>query len=312
MTKIEWATHTENHQSGCTKASPACKHCYAELMSWRQENMARARGDVASRYIGVTDQDTRQWTGRFGFDREVLTAWFKALRGARTPRRVFAGSMTDLFHDDAPAEALVALAEEIAYADADATRQDGSLLGLRGRRAVYAKKWPHVIMLLTKRPWNLLKWQRRHFPSGLPSWVWVGTTAEDQEWANKRVPELLAVRVQEGGVRFLSMEPLLGPVDLCRISTFSDGHPARLDALAGIVVRPFGVLPSEHGAIGWVIAGGESGNGARASDVAWFRDLRDQCVRAGVPFFMKQMDAAGGGDKRAIPDDLLVREVPYA
>jgi hypothetical protein len=121
--------------------------------------------------------------------------------------------------------------------------------------------------LLTKRPWNAYYWWNRQGESVLgrgaeawwPSNAWIGTTVENQEWADKRIKWLLRIPAD---VRFLSCEPLLGPIDLSAICPDD-----RLD---------------------WVIAGGESGPKARPSHPDWFRSLRDQCQSAGVPYFFKQ------------------------
>ena len=114
-----------------------------------------------------------------------------------------------------------------------------------------------ILITLTKRAERLLAWQREHFPDGLPTFVWPGVTAGCQEAVDERVPLLLQVRAH--GPRVLSAEPLTGPI----------------------------VLPVASG-LGWVIAGGESGRGARPMEARWARSLRDQCVSAGVPFFFKQ------------------------
>jgi hypothetical protein len=154
-------------------------------------------------------------------------------------------------------------------------------------------------LLLTKRPEEIM----RRVPAmwihgvGFPQNVWVGCTVEDQKRADERIPHLLDVPAR---VRFLSMEPLLGPVDLTRVDAFrSPPWPASLpgerktylDVLRGEGLRPsnLGVSIETHTTqISWVIAGGESGRRARPSHPDWFRALRDQCAAAGVPFLFKQ------------------------
>lgn len=145
-----------------------------------------------------------------------------------------------------------------------------------------------VIMLLTKRPDRMLAWQREHFPEGLPSWVWVGCTVEDQRRADERVPVLLLVKA---AVRFLSCEPLLGPVELfglgaryrCKeCGAAGEGDSQAFEFCAEETIEP-------DGGIAWVIAGGESGPKTRPSHPEWFRSLRDQCAKAGVPFLLKQI-----------------------
>jgi protein gp37 len=121
---------------------------------------------------------------------------------------------------------------------------------------------PHLDwLLLTKRPQNVIKMVPRAWLENWPPNVWVGTTVEDQRYAKKRLQYLLRI---PAAVRFVSCEPLLGPINLAP-------H-----------------LGHGEGMVNWVIAGGESGAGCRPSDPEWFRDLRDQCVAAGVPFFFKQ------------------------
>lgn len=137
----------------------------------------------------------------------------------------------------------------------------------------------HTFQILTKRPARALEtWSLREYLPPLPN-VWFGVSVEDQETADARIPILLEI---PAAVRFVSYEPALGPVDL-------DGCDADPDS-------PY---------IDWVIAGGESGPAARPADPQWFRDVRDDCRRAGVPFFMKQM-----ARREPIPDDLMVREYP--
>lgn len=126
-------------------------------------------------------------------------------------------------------------------------------------------------LLLTKRPHLAGKWVDRQGP--LPRNVWLGVTAETQAMADLRIPQLLAIDDPTPRVRFVSIEPMLGPVDLTASPDWFQGEPGWGQA------------------IGWVIAGGESGTSARPSHPAWFRALRDQCVAAGVPFFLKQWGA---------------------
>lgn len=278
-TNIEWATHTSNWLAGCTRVSPACTHCYAEVMSRRQIHMASARGDATSRYLGTVDLDSGRWTGMVNYNHRELSAFAMGLRTATKPRRVFVNSMSDTFHADAPPESLRDLAATLRSLDS-------SSLPCMRRAA------DHVVMLLTKRPERLLAWQREYFPEGLPSWVWVGATAEDQKRVDERAPVLLRVLVREGGVRFLSVEPLVGFVNLS-IGLFTQppvGVPDE-SADAGGLWRG----PRALGAAGlsWVIVGGESGTDARPMHPTWARTIRDQCIRAGVPFLFKQWGGWG-------------------
>ena len=168
----------------------------------------------------------------------------------REPRVVFVNSMSDLFHDDVPDE----------FIDAVFATMEAAEL--------------HTFQVLTKRPGRMASWTRRFRPAPLPN-VWLGTSVEDQRWANVRVPILLET---PAAIRFLSCEPLLGPVTLTRWLASGELH--------------------------WIIAGGESGQAHRPILPGWIRTLRDQCRATGVPFFFKQWGgrtAKAGGrilDKR--------------
>mgnify|MGYP003532743577 CR=1 FL=1 len=139
---------------------------------------------------------------------------------------------------------------------------------------------PNLIwQLLTKRPQNIEKMVWPKWDAGWPSNIWIGTTVESQDEAHKRLPHLVRVPAH---VRFISYEP----------------------ALSGVNFTPW--LADIH----WIIAGGESGPGARHFDAEWARSVRDQCARAGTAFFMKQM----GGVRKPfapIPDDLMIRQFPH-
>lgn len=261
-TNIEWTDHTVNFWWGCTKVSPACAHCYAE-------SVAKVFG---RRIFGAVPQ----WgAGKPRAERleaarkEALALDRKAEKDGKRPR-VFVNSMSDW---------LAYLLETIHLC-------------------------PHLdFQLLTKRPENWksrLTQVRRHWMQTtqgsvahkqalgmVASWllgqpppnVWIGTTVENQEWADKRIPALLEIPAK---VRFLSCEPLLGPVNLEGMEYFT----------AKLGKYPFN-LPPEHRssvliAIHWVIAGGESGGKARPSHPDWFRSMRDQCAAACVAYFFKQ------------------------
>jgi protein gp37 len=151
-------------------------------------------------------------------------------------------------------------------------------------------------LLLTKRIGNVMpmisETAQRRFDlecieaPRLPDNVWIGATVVNQAEADRDIPKLLSVPAR---VRFLSMEPLLGPVALTRLA---HGDESDLDALRGQVVytsQHFAVPPEVLGkAISWVIVGGESGHGARPMQSAWAQSLRDQCEAARVPFLFKQ------------------------
>ncbi len=263
-TTIEWATHTANWLAGCTKASPACKNCYAVTMTRRLATMPNA--PARYREGGVVNGDN--WTGEVVYEPHALIQAFDELDRARKPRRAFVNSMSDTFHPKAPPLALRHLAVQVYQ------RRHGFSAG-------------HVMMLLTKRPERLLQWQREEFPEGLPPWLWVGTTVEDQERFDWRARALCQVRAS---VRFLSAEPLLGPINMrsylghARVPA-GEYTPDMPDRGPLDLQEPRAEVPSRFQ---WVIAGGESGRKARPSHPNWFRSLRDQCAGRGVPFLFKQ------------------------
>jgi protein gp37 len=222
--KIEWTHHTFNPWWGCTKVSPACKYCYAETWAKR---------------VGMALWGPRS-PRRFFSDahwREPLK-WNREAENEGERRRVFCASMADVFE---------------ARRELDEWRD--RLWGLIAETPML--DW----LLLTKRPERI----GRCVPWGddWPRNVWLGTTAENQRWADKRLPQLL--RHPQAAVLFISAEPLLGFLDM----------------------RPYLSAPGRRG-IDWVIAGGESGAKARPMNPEWARDLRDQCTAAGAKFHFKQ------------------------
>lgn len=253
-TTIEWATHTHNVLAGCSKSSPACQHCYAETMTARLAKMPQAPPRYHDRVI-----EGHRWTGRLSYDPDAMNGLAQLLTDPT--KRVFLNSMSDTFHPHAPITQLSDLSDIID------DRQ---------------RKPTGVLMLLTKHPDVMLEWQRERHPSGLPPWVWVGSTVEDQQRANERLDDLLNVQAH---VHYVSAEPLLGPLELDRWFDGFDGNTPNV--------------------IDWVIGGGESGPKARPTHPTWARDLRDQCVYAGVPFMWKQWGTWLPDDHAHIlPDDV--------
>ncbi|WP_255789380.1 DUF5131 family protein [Mycobacteroides abscessus] len=248
-TGIEWADATWNPVTGCDKVSPGCDHCYAETF--------------AERWRG-----TRGHYFETGFDVQLRPDKLDLPLRWTKPRRIFVNSMSDLFHDKVPDEYIARVFAVMALAP------------------------QHTFQLLTKRHGRmrtLLRdgefqqqvydaWGQLEMPKGRPSmedwpwsgWplpnVWLGVSAEDQKRADLRIPALLDT---PAAVRFVSAEPLLGPIDL-------HGDPIGKDSVFWI------------GHLDWVIVGGESGPGARPMHPDWARSMRDQCVAAGVPFLFKQ------------------------
>lgn len=269
--------------------SPACNHCYAETFSKRLgKDLWGKTSD--RRFFG-----DKHWNGPL--------RWNRAAEAAGVPARVFCASMADVFE-----------------ARPDLDEQRARLWRLIGETPWL--RW----QLLTKRPENVPamvpeEWLTR---ATWPWHVWVGTTVEDQQRADERIPHLLAV---PAAVRFLSCEPLLGPVDLsawmppgrarwrcsgCR--RFYAGEHRETCPGCGRV----GFWSGSHEGngrpngqpLGWVIAGGESGAGYRPLDLDHARVLRDQCAAAGVPFFFKQVGGftptAGGH----VLDGAVIQQMP--
>lgn len=266
--KIAWCDHTMNFWLGCQKVSPACDHCYAE--SW------------ANRF-----GQPELWTGQRRRTKPAnwrkLVAWNDCAAAYARRQRVFCSSLSDFFDNQVP----------------DEWRADAWDMIRKLRNLDF--------LVLTKRPQNIRKMLPLDWGEGWPH-VWLGTTVENQQEADRRIPHLLAVPT---AVRFLSCEPLLQLPELSAIDI--SGHEEVLPLGAGWLGR---LEPGEreHPRIDWVIVGGESGPGARSMNIDWARDLRKQCASAGVAFFMKQL--GGERDKRDrmedFPEDLRVREFPAA
>jgi protein gp37 len=222
---IEWTTATWNFLIGCQRVSAGCAHCYATRVCWRLQHNPNKQ--IAKAFESVTKKqpDGRiVWTGRVNVveDRLLLPLRWKK------PMRIFVNSLSDLFHEDV------------------------SLDVIRRALGVMAECRQHTFQILTKRSKRLLQLSPHlHFPGN----VWVGVSVEDHRVA-QRIRDLQQVPAT---VRFLSLEPLLGPLQR---------------------------LPLDG--IHWVIAGGESGPNARPVSIDWIRSIRDQCANKNVPFFFKQ------------------------
>jgi protein gp37 len=265
-TKIAWTDATLNTAYGCTKVSPACQNCYAIGAVSRLVDFGHR--DLAGAVVHSTDGSkiVTQWTGGIVLKSERMDQ----ARRWKKPRRVFVNSLSDTFHDGIPDSHLDALWTTMAACP------------------------QHTFQILTKRPERMLSYIHGHLARGttwregltgqpLPN-VWLGVTVEDQEQADRRIPLLLAT---PAAVRFVSMEPLLGPVSLDLLPGGPDGNAVR-NALDGTLFYTDADYDDDLPKLDWVIVGGESGPNARPMDPAWVRDLRDQCQAAGVPFFFKQ------------------------
>jgi protein gp37 len=268
-TKIEWTEETWNPITGCTKVSPGCTHCYAERMARRLAG--RYGYPEAPHQFDVTLHEDRL---------EQPFSW-------RKPTTGFVCSMGDLFHRDVPDEwidrvwatmllcpqhtfqVLTKRAERLPrYLSRIEHDPDFPNTSLRYARVLQAAR-----VIRAKRP-DLLRVPISD-PAICPGRnIWLGVTAEDQLRADERIPLLLQA---PAAIRFVSIEPMLGPVDLRQAHEMAYDH---------------GVPATRR--LSWVICGGETGPGARPVHPDWVRDLRDQCVAAGVPFFFKKWGGPQG------------------
>jgi protein gp37 len=283
--KIEWCHHTFNPWRGCTKVSSACDICYAEALSFRNPGTLGVWGKYGTRVIA----SEAMW-------KEPIK-WNKKATEAGEPHRVFCASLADVF------EGPETMPEESWEPVSAARERLGELID-----ETPDLDW----LLLTKRPQNVLKYGPlgyRWTMEGMPENVWLGTTVENQKYADERIPRLLKI---PAAVRFLSVEPMLGPIDLRHYialdetngsAEFLEENGWGYDQWSGGFTGPNhfrdSVYAPEPG-IHLVIAGGESGSRARPMHPDWPRSLRDQCVTADVPFFFKQWGEWYGGPSLGI------------
>jgi len=311
-TGIEWADDTFNPWQGCSKVSPACGNCYA------MDHVNRYGGDFLGKRVMTSD----------GYWKEPLK-WNKEAEKSGQMRRVFCASLSDVFEDyQGPIVNHKGQRLAVWPDGSRITIDQGDILphipgGPRSHWMTMSDaRWrlfnlidstPNLVwMLLTKRPENIQRmWPvaRTFIPEALKHGqrrqnVWLGTTVENQEQADKRIPELLKCS-EIAPVLFLSCEPLLGAVDLTRVEGNIGRGLHSFDVLNG---RNYhwddGGQWTPSDKIGWVICGGESGKNARPMNPQWALSMRDQCKAAGIPFHFKQwgeFDAQGNrvGKKQA-------------
>jgi protein gp37 len=282
-TGIEWTDATWNPVTGCDRVSPGCDHCYAMTLAPRLKAMGSAHYQ--------TDGDPRTSGPGFGLAMHP-DALDKPIRWRR-PRRIFVNSMSDLFHKDVTQEfiaqvfAVMALAAHHQFQVL--TKRPGRMRSLLRSEDFHEQVVEEVTTMIaagTKGPVEFMRTDAEHGNLWGPStWplanVWLGTSVEDQKWADVRVPLLLDT---PAAVRFLSMEPLLGPVDLARALDRWEPNGAEWDA------APAGRFYARQ-MLHWIIVGGESGDGARPMHPQWARDLRDQAEKAQIAFLFKQWGA---------------------
>jgi protein gp37 len=317
MTNIEWTDATWNPVVGCKKVAAGCTHCYAETMAKRLAKMGQKQ------YAAVVNETG--WNGKAVTVPEALDKPLHWRKG----RKIFVCSMSDLFHAAVPFEYVAAV------------------------YGVMAACPQHTFQVLTKRPSRMLeffKWLDDHkwrgyngrddrlerlslalygsglwkpldvpyvpydAPFPLPN-VWHGTSIANQKDADKNIPILLKV---PSAVRFVSAEPLVGPVDLEAVP-LPDAY-LTMNGITGVlqplsekdtVSDDFKYGQKRAFKLDWVIVGGESGPGARPCNVEWIRSIVEQCKAAGVACFVKQDSGPRAGMKGRIPDDLWLKESPH-
>lgn len=249
-TKIEWAEKSWNPISGCSPVSEGCQNCYAERMA-------------------------KRLAGRFGYPKDDpfrVTLHAERLNDPlkwKKPTKIFVCSMGDLFHP-------LVKDEWIRFI----------WWGM-----VHTKL--HQFLILTKRPIRMKEFLEKFYGQFFeriefmtPDNIWLGVSVENQKRADERIPILLQIPAK---VRFVSVEPMLGPVDLARIKL---SQHTTFDCLATYAYSNPNHVPYQGNRLDWVILGGETGPGARPMHPDWARSVRDQCQEAGVPFFFKNMGSA--------------------
>lgn len=279
-TKIEWTDATWNPVTGCSVVSPGCTNCYAmRLAGTRLKHHPSRAGLTVETKAGPV------WNGEVRLNEEWLN---QPLRWKR-PRRIFVCAHGDLFHEHVPDGWI----DRVFAVMALAPRHTFQVLTKRAQRMRdYVTELDRLSFKATLArmalavPTPLPRFDTMEIP---PSNLWLGVSVEDQARADERIPDLLAT---PAAVRFVSAEPLLGPIDLTTVRHHDPkmfswlSYAPSLNALTG----QYPVLEREpRGAkLSWVIVGGESGRDARPMHPDWARSLRDQCQGAGVAFFFKQ------------------------
>jgi len=302
--RIEWTDATWNPVTGCTRASEGCDNCYAVVMTKRLEAMGQEK------YAGLVNLGKNHFNGVVRTHEDALLlplTWKK-------PRQIFVNSMSDLFHKDVPFEfidkvfAVMALCPQHVF-QVLTKRPDrmaeylndrlqpgaGETVGADRRSFISAECYRILEEGGECDPDKDANWteagshRRMGWAWPLPN-VWIGSSVEDQVAADERIPHLLKC---PAAVRFLSCEPLLGPVDLALTRSDRVAHVLKSSSS----FPGFASTGKKESLIHWVICGGESGHKARPMHPDWARSLRDQCQAARVPFFFKQWGEFAPGDQ---------------
>jgi protein gp37 len=334
--KIEWTEATWNPIVGCSVVSPGCTNCYA--MRWAAYALdGTRRRDTGEpkfpHYAGTTRRVNGKavWTGKVALAPEhVLTAPLRR----RRPTTWFVNSMGDLFHESVPDEwidkifAVMALCPQHTFQVL--TKRSARMRAYCSQDTAPGRIWADAMEIGGRADVpvpQLDVTSKRVGAMPLPN-VWLGVSAEDQKRADERVPDLLAT---PAAVRFVSAEPLLGPIDFRPFGLAVHHHPDNVDgpALRAIVAaaRRQMAEAAGTGTLDWIIVGGESGPNARDFRYSSALSIIQQCAAAGVACFQKQVGSSPiddldgttrpvrlrdrkGGDPSEWPEQLRVREMP--
>ncbi len=283
-TKIEWTDYTSNPIRAerisdgkrghyCTKVGDGCLHCYSEVLNNRFGTRLNYTAENADKVRFILDE------------KELL----KILRTKKTGIQIFICDMTDIFHPGVPFEfvdrilAVAALRPDLTFQIL--TKRPGRMLEF------YAQCDPKCMPLFLKNVASIsLKIDHKRYTEAECKWplpnVWLGTSASNQPELDKNAEALLQCPAT---VRFVSIEPMLGPVIMDRRNLIADEtYWDYLRGEKGPTCQHRVIQPEKTSSLDWVIVGGETGPGARPMHPDWARSVRDQCVAAGVPFFFKQ------------------------
>lgn len=306
--KIEWTDATWNPITGCSVTSPGCTNCYAMMLAGTRLAHHPSRAGLTREVNG-----NHVWTGKTRFNEQ----WLDQPLRWRKPRRIFVCAHGDLFHESVPdvwidsVFAVMALAPQHIFQvltkrasrmrqyciDPRTPERIAAVLLDSADTSYYARD---VLSILANRAVEsapeYIRWP-------IPN-VWLGVSAEDQARANERIPELLAT---PAALRWISAEPLLGPIDLTAIDLpggWTEVFPLGQEILGRPHVDDQGNPMTR---LDWVVVGGESGHDARPMHPDWARSLRDQCAAGAVPFFFKQWGEFLHGDQFGLQGDAFHR-----
>lgn len=308
---IEWTDATWQPITGCSVVSPGCTNCYAmRLAGTRLQHHPSRAGLTTMTKAGPV------WNGAVRFNRE----WLTQPLGRKKPKLIFVCAHGDLFHESVPDEwidqvfAVMALAPQHTF-QVLTKRAERMRKYMERMRSRWILDLSAAINAIGNNAIRVADAPGRPAPQWpLPN-VWLGVSAEDQRRADERIPHLLAT---PAAVRFVSAEPLLGPIDLTALKL--EGVTSPFNALQhGSTYTPNAVLngvkttkrfyhTSGQPTLDWVIVGGESGPSARPMHPDWARSIRDQCAAAGVAFFFKQWGAWKNGSDFADDAKVVCRD----